>query len=188
MSVPGRSPQGTWRDSCYVCGGDGTRRERVPSAWLYVSSDGPADWPTAPICRRCVGEREAGDSALRAFVATCVAAGGDAQASWAETPRAVRDGIDRLVRGLHHVLLGECAPAATTVVMAQPPAGELAGAEAFDVGADFRVLHASVRLHHRWRITFFGAVTFYVVTCPPLSDALRTIGQEADQSRFLARG
>ena len=189
MSTVGRKPVGA-RDHCYVCGrvDRAAVLDRVPAAWTYSASEPPALWPSAPLCPRCRGECEASDRALRAFVATRIAAGSDS-GGWSDAPpRLVRDGLDRLVRALHAVLLDECVPTATTLVMGDPPAGGL-GTGAIDVheiGPDFRVEHAVVRSHHRWRITFFGAVAFHVVTCPPLSEALRSAAAEADAKRAIA--
>jgi hypothetical protein len=190
MSALGRKPVAS-RDHCYVCG----RLDRdavldpVPAAWTYTGGEPPARWPTAPLCARCRDEREPGDRALRAFVATRIASGTDA-GGWSDgPPRLVRDGLDRLVRALHTVLLGECVPTATTLVMGDPATGALGAGHAidvYDIGPDFRVEHAVVRSHHRWRITYCGAVAFHVVTCPPLSEALRSAAAEADATRAIA--
>jgi hypothetical protein len=92
------------------------------------------------------------------------------------------------VRALHAVLLGECVPTATTLVTSEPPAGGLGtgSIDVYEIGSDFRAEHAMVRSHHRWRITFFGAVAFHVVTCPPLSEALRFAAAEADAKAAIA--
>jgi hypothetical protein len=188
MSTVGRKPVGS-RDHCYVCG----RVDRaavldpVPATWTYTGEP-PARWPSAPLCPRCRDERDAGDRALRGFVAARVATGVDA-GGWSDAPpRLVRDGLDHLIRALHAALLGECVPGATTLVMGDPPAGGLGTGviDAYDIGPDFRVEHAVVRSHHRWRVTFFGAVAFHVVTCPPLSEALRSAAAEADGKHALA--
>jgi hypothetical protein len=193
MSTEGRKPVGA-REHCYVCG----RLDRasvldpVPAMWTYAAGEPPARWPTAALCPRCRGDHDAGDRALRGFVASRIAAGsasGLDGGGWSEAPpRAVRDGLDHLVRALHAVLLGECVPTATTLVTAEAPSGGLGAGpiDAYEIGPDFRVEHAVVRSHHRWRITFFGAVEFHVVTCPPLSEALRFAAAEADGKHALA--
>jgi hypothetical protein len=183
MGTQGRPPQSVARGGCYVCGSrDGERVfDHVPGSWVYPSREVPEPWPVAPVCRRCHDLREPADLALRSFVTTTIAScrgGSDRWRDWIESPpRAVRDGVDTLVRALHCVLYGECAPEATTIVSADPPPGHgLAGAvDVFDVGPDFRVEHVRTRLSDRWRITYFDLVSFHVVTCPPLSDALRSM-------------
>jgi hypothetical protein len=165
------------REACYLCGAcERVTPDRVPASWVYTQPGEPADWPTAPLCEQCRDGRASADEALRSFVVDRLGATGvAADVSWLDAPpRLVRDGIDKLVRGLHRVLHGESAPAATTVVSGG--ALTLGGPiEVFEFGGDFRVEHVAHRLHHRWRITYFGAVTFHVVICPPLHDALQSV-------------
>jgi len=182
MLAMGRSAE---REACYLCGG---RRDLVadpvPAPWLYARSP-PAAWPTAALCRRCLREREPADRALRDYVAAEIERWSPSPIASAPPPRPVRDAIDKLVRGLHRIVHGAAAPPGTTLWLVERSAPPLPAPEApgvpaarasvYDLGADFHVDHAAVRIHHHWYVTYFGVVSFHAVTCPPLSDALATL-------------